>query len=85
MRVVSLASGSKGNAYCVEAQGRVLLIDCGLHCRELEARMRAAGLDPARRKRRDLSWLAGSWTAAEAHAFDAAVAGCRKVDPEEWK
>lgn len=47
MRVVSLASGSKGNAYCVEAQGRVLLIDCGLHCRELEARMRAAGLAPA--------------------------------------
>ncbi len=47
--------------------------------------VRAAGLDPARRKRRDLSWLAGSWTAAEAHAFDAAVAGCRKVDPEEWK
>ena len=44
---------------------------------------RAAGLDPARRKRRDLSWLTGSWTAAEARNFDAAVAGCRKVDPEE--
>ncbi|MGN0855124.1 MAG: MBL fold metallo-hydrolase [Kiritimatiellia bacterium] len=47
MRVVSLASGSKGNAYCVEAQGAVLLIDCGLCCRELERRLRAAGLAPA--------------------------------------
>lgn len=47
MRVVSLASGSKGNAYCVEAQGKVLLIDCGLSCRELETRLRAVGYDPA--------------------------------------
>lgn len=45
MRVVSLASGSKGNAYCVEAQGAVLLIDCGLCCRELEKRLGAAGLE----------------------------------------
>lgn len=48
MRVVSLASGSGGNAYCVEAQGDVLLIDCGLCCRELVRRMTAAALDPAR-------------------------------------
>lgn len=47
MRVVSLASGSKGNAYCVEAQGRILLIDCGLCCRDLETRLCAAGFDPA--------------------------------------
>lgn len=46
MRVVSLASGSKGNAYCVESQGRVLLIDCGLSCRELGKRLCTVGLDP---------------------------------------
>ena len=46
---------------------------------------KAAGLGPDGRKRRDLSWLAGSWTAAEARRFDAAVAECRKVDAEGWK
>ncbi len=46
---------------------------------------RAAGLDPHQRKRRDLSWLAGSWTAAEARRFDSVVAECRKVDTGEWK
>lgn len=44
MRVVSLASGSKGNAYCAISGGRVLLIDCGLSCRELRARAAAAGV-----------------------------------------
>lgn len=44
MRVVSLASGSKGNAYCVLSGGRVLLIDCGLSCRELTSRAAAAGV-----------------------------------------
>ncbi len=46
---------------------------------------KAAGLGPDGRKRRDLSWLAGSWTAAEARRFDAAVAECRKVDAEGWQ
>ena len=45
MRIVSLASGSAGNAYCVESGGCVLLIDCGLSCRELLKRSRAAGID----------------------------------------
>ncbi len=49
MRVVSLASGSGGNAYCVEASGgEVLLIDCGLCNKDLSSRCRAAGIDPAR-------------------------------------
>lgn len=46
MKVVSLASGSKGNAYVVERDGVALLIDCGLSCRELGKRLRAAGLEP---------------------------------------
>ena len=46
---------------------------------------KAAGLEPSSRKRRDLSWLAGSWTPAEAKRFDAVVADCRKIDVEGWK
>lgn len=46
---------------------------------------KAAGLEPSTRKRRDLSWLTGSWTAAEARRFDTDVADCRKVDKEGWK
>lgn len=46
---------------------------------------KAAGLDTPRPKRRDLSWLAGSWTAQEARRFDASVAVCRRINPEDWK
>ena len=46
MRVVSLASGSKGNAYVVEQDGVALMVDCGLSCRELGKRLGAAGLEP---------------------------------------
>ncbi len=45
MRVISLASGSKGNAYCVETQGGALLVDCGLSFRELGKRCQLAGVD----------------------------------------
>lgn len=48
MRLVSLASSSAGNAYCVESGGDVLLIDCGICCRDIRVRMESAGLDPAR-------------------------------------
>ncbi|MBO7482794.1 MAG: MBL fold metallo-hydrolase [Kiritimatiellae bacterium] len=48
MKVVSLASGSGGNAYCVESGGDILLIDCGICNRDLCARCRACGLDPDR-------------------------------------
>lgn len=46
MRIVSLASGSGGNAYCVVAEGGILMIDCGISCREIVRRCRAAALDP---------------------------------------
>ena len=39
MRVVSLASGSRGNAYVVEHAGVALLIDCGLALRTLRGRV----------------------------------------------
>ncbi len=48
MRFTLLATGSKGNACYVEAQGCGLLIDAGLSCRELIYRMEMAGLDPER-------------------------------------
>ena len=43
MKIVSLASGSGGNAYVVESQGRLLLIDCGLCHRELKKRLETVG------------------------------------------
>jgi phosphoribosyl 1,2-cyclic phosphodiesterase len=46
LRVVVLGSGSGGNAVVVESAGRRLLLDAGFSCRELERRMRFAGIDP---------------------------------------
>lgn len=45
----------------------------------------AAGFSARPRKRRDLSWLSGSWSQAETRRFDAAVADCRQVNAEDWK
>jgi len=44
LKVVSLASGSKGNAYCAISGGHLLLIDCGLSYRELCRRAQGYGL-----------------------------------------
>ncbi|MEM9291012.1 MAG: MBL fold metallo-hydrolase [Acidobacteriota bacterium] len=51
MRVVVLGSGSKGNAFVVEAGGsssepRRILVDAGFSRRQLELRMRAVGVEP---------------------------------------
>lgn len=43
MKYVSLASGSGGNAYVVESQGKLLLIDCGICHKELKKRLEAVG------------------------------------------
>lgn len=37
MRVVPIASSSKGNAYVVEQGDEALLIDCGISCKQLKA------------------------------------------------
>jgi phosphoribosyl 1,2-cyclic phosphodiesterase len=47
MRVVTLASGSSGNATLVEAGTTALLVDAGLSARTLVTRLRAAGRSPA--------------------------------------
>lgn len=47
MRIVSLASGSKGNAYLVRNGGTCILIDAGLSGREVERRLQAVGLLPS--------------------------------------
>ena len=44
MRIVSLASGSKGNAYCVISGGRVLLVDCGLSYLDFKRRAMQCGI-----------------------------------------
>lgn len=46
MRLRVLASGSKGNCVALESEGRIVLIDLGLSCRELVRRMKACALLP---------------------------------------
>jgi phosphoribosyl 1,2-cyclic phosphodiesterase len=42
-----LAGGSRGNSTYLRFQEHSFLIDCGLSCREVEARLAAIGVDPA--------------------------------------
>ncbi len=46
LRFCVLGSGSGGNAVVVESGDRRLLLDAGFSCRELERRMRQAGVEP---------------------------------------
>lgn len=48
LRLHVLGSGSKGNCSVVESPGGLVLIDAGLSCRAVLARMEALGLDPSR-------------------------------------
>lgn len=45
----------------------------------------AAGHAARPTKRRDLSWLVGSWSAAEKRRFDETVSECRRINAEKWK
>jgi metal-dependent hydrolase (beta-lactamase superfamily II) len=47
MRMTVLASGSKGNSTVISAGRTRVLVDAGLSCRELLARMALAGEDPS--------------------------------------
>lgn len=47
IHVISLASGSSGNALLVQDGGAALLVDCGLPQRQIERTLRHAGLAPA--------------------------------------
>lgn len=49
----------------------------------IEALVRGAGLDGQPIKRRDLSYIAGTWE--EDPEFDAAIAEQRTIDEELWK
>jgi plasmid stability protein len=49
-----------------------------------ESLLRKTG-KPRRRKYRDLSVLAGSWSRARATEFERALAEQRHIDPELWK
>jgi phosphoribosyl 1,2-cyclic phosphodiesterase len=44
--VCSLNSGSNGNSYYVGSRSDAVLIDAGINCREVERRMKKAGLSP---------------------------------------
>jgi phosphoribosyl 1,2-cyclic phosphodiesterase len=46
LRFASLASGSKGNCLVADADGTVVLIDCGLNLRDTERRLARLGLRP---------------------------------------
>ena len=46
MKLRVFGSGSQGNALAVKSGETLLLVDCGFHCRELERRMAACGVDP---------------------------------------
>lgn len=46
MKLRVFGSGSKGNCLAVRGGGKLLLVDCGLSCRELTKRMVACGLSP---------------------------------------
>ncbi len=46
MRFASLGSGSKGNAWLVEADDTRVLIDCGFGPREMATRLRRLGVEP---------------------------------------
>lgn len=45
-RLVVLGSGSRGNAFALECDGAVLLIDAGFSAKEIERRLELAGIEP---------------------------------------
>lgn len=47
MKVITLASGSKGNCTYIESEKVKLLVDCGISMSEVETKLKIIGVDPA--------------------------------------
>ena len=47
LRFASLGSGSSGNALVAEADGTLVLVDCGLNLRDTERRLARLGVEPS--------------------------------------
>ncbi len=47
LEIIPLASGSSGNSWIVRNEASAIMIDAGLSCRKLTARMAARGIDPS--------------------------------------
>ncbi len=50
IKVCAIASGSNGNCYYIGDEHEAILVDAGLSCRQIEKRMKVAGLDIAKVK-----------------------------------
>ncbi len=58
---------------------------CSINAATVSVLSEAAGFANPAPRRRDLSWLAGTWSAKDEGDFKAAVSRCRRIDAEEWK
>lgn len=58
---------------------------CSINTVTVSLLCKAAGVSTPAPKRRDLSWLAGTWSAKDARELEAAVSKCRRIDPEDWE
>lgn len=57
---------------------------CSINTVTVSLLSEAAGLSTPAGKRRDLSWLAGTWSAKDEREFNTAVSKCRRIDAEDW-
>lgn len=44
----------------------------------------SAGIASRPKRKRDLSWLNGTWSEAEFSQFEKATATCRRIEKESW-
>ncbi|MGN0867084.1 MAG: MBL fold metallo-hydrolase [Oligosphaeraceae bacterium] len=44
--ITLLASGSNGNCIAIQSEGRTILVDCGISCKELGERLKVSGIAP---------------------------------------
>lgn len=58
---------------------------CSINTITVSLLSEAAGFANPAPRRRDLSWLAGTWSAKDERDFSAAVSKCRRIDAKEWK